>query len=227
MNPNNPTGTITPPEEVKRIAEIACEHDLIVISDEIYSKLTFENNFVQPMAVLPGMFERTITLSGFSKAYAMTGWRVGYFAGPNDLIPALAEINHAFAISTAAVSQHAALEALTGPQDCVERMRDIYFDRAKVICDGLDAMGIPYADPQGGFYVYANVGSFGITATKFCETLLREGQVLIYPGSIYGDYTDDFVRISLTQNTCNLREAISRMKRVMNDLLFRKEIYVG
>ena len=227
MNPNNPTGTITPPEEVKRIAEIACEHDLIVISDEIYSKLTFENNFVQPMAVLPGMFERTITLSGFSKAYAMTGWRVGYFAGPNDLIPALAEINHAFAISTAAVSQHAALEALTGPQDCVERMRDIYFDRAKVICDGLDAMGIPYADPQGGFYVYANVGFFGITATKFCETLLREGQVLIYPGSIYGDYTDDFVRISLTQNTCNLREAISRMKRVMNDLLFRKEIYVG
>ncbi len=215
INPSNPTGTVTPPSEVAKIAEVAREHDLIVISDEIYARLTYGNNTVQPVAALPGMFERTITLSGLSKAYAMTGWRVGYFAGPPDLIPALAEVNHAFAISTAAVSQHAALAALKGPQDCVEEMRQTYDARRKVLCAGLTEMGIPFAEPQGAFYVYANVASTGIGATAFCERLLREGQVLMYPGGIYGDYTDDFVRMSLTQPVPRIREAIERMKTVV------------
>jgi aminotransferase len=213
INPNNPTGTVTPPAEVARIAEVAKKHDLIVISDEIYARLTYGNHTVQPVAALPGMFERTITLSGMSKAYAMTGWRIGYFAGPPDLIPALAEVNHAFAISTAAVSQHAAIAALTGPQDCVEDMRQIYDTRRQQLCAGLDALGIPYAQPQGAFYVYANVASVGIGATAFCERLLREGQVMMYPGGIYGDYTDDFVRMSLT--THRIPEAMARMKTVV------------
>ena len=109
INPGNPTGTVIPSDEVARICEVAREHDLIVVSDEIYARLTYDGHRAQPVAALPGMQERTITLSGMSKAYAMTGWRVGYFAGPSDLMPALAEIHHAFAISTAAVSQHAAL----------------------------------------------------------------------------------------------------------------------
>ncbi|MFN4128302.1 MAG: pyridoxal phosphate-dependent aminotransferase [Paracoccaceae bacterium] len=218
INPNNPTGTVTPPAEVARIAEVAKEHDLIVISDEIYSRLTYGNHTVQPVAALPGMFERTITLSGMSKAYAMTGWRIGYFAGPPDLIPALAEINHAFAISTAAVSQHAALAALTGSQDCVEEMRAIYDERRRVLCAGLTELGIPYAEPQGAFYVYADVSKTGIGATLFCERLLREGQVLMYPGGIYGDYTDDFVRMSLTQPVARIREAITRMKTVVDTI---------
>ncbi len=215
INPSNPTGTVTPPSEVAKIAQVAREHDLIVISDEIYARLTYGNNTVQPVASLPGMFERTITLSGLSKAYAMTGWRVGYFAGPPDLIPALAEINHALAISTASVSQHAALAALTGPQDCVEEMRLIYDERRRALCAGLTEMGIPYAEPQGAFYVYANVASTGIGATEFCERLLREGQVLMYPGGIYGDYTDDFVRMSLTQPIPRIVEAVARMKTVV------------
>jgi aminotransferase len=214
INPNNPTGTVTPPDEIRRIAEVAKKHDLIVISDEIYARLTYGNHQVQPVAALPGMAERTITLSGLSKAYAMTGWRIGYFAGPPDLIPALAEINHAFAISTAAVSQNAAVAALTGPQDCVEEMRQIYDTRRRQLMAGLDAMGIPYAEPQGAFYVYANVASTGIGGTVFCERLLREGRVMIYPGSIYGDYTDDFVRMSLT--THRIPEAMSRMKTVVD-----------
>ncbi|NEX46620.1 pyridoxal phosphate-dependent aminotransferase [Pseudotabrizicola algicola] len=218
INPNNPTGTVTPPAEVARIAEVAKEHDLIVISDEIYSRLTYGNHTVQPVAALPGMFERTITLSGMSKAYAMTGWRIGYFAGPPDLIPALAEINHAFAISTASVSQHAALAALTGPQDCVEDMRAIYDERRRVLCAGLTELGIPYAEPQGAFYVYADVSKTGIGATLFCERLLREGQVLMYPGGIYGDYTDDFVRMSLTQPVARIREALTRMKAVVDTI---------
>jgi aspartate/methionine/tyrosine aminotransferase len=215
INPNNPTGTVTPPAEVARIAEVAREHDLIVISDEIYARLTYGNHTVQPVAALPGMFERTITLSGLSKAYAMTGWRVGYFAGPPGLIPALAEVNHAFAISTASVSQHAAIAALTGPQDCVEDMRRTYDDRRRALCAGLAALGIPHAEPQGAFYVYADVSVTGVPASVFCERLLAEGRVMMYPGTIYGDHTDDYVRMSLTQPTGRIEEAIARMRKVV------------
>jgi aspartate/methionine/tyrosine aminotransferase len=215
INPSNPTGTVTPPDEVARICEVAREHDLIVISDEIYARITFGENTVQPVAALPGMKERTFTLSGFSKAYAMTGWRVGYFAGPSDLIPALAEIHHALAISTAAVSQYAALAALTGPQECVEDMRRTYDERRRVLCDGLTELGIPFAEPQGAFYVYAKVSEIGVDATEFCERLLREGQVMIFPGVIYEDYTDDYARISLTQSVPRIEEALARMARVV------------
>ncbi len=215
INPNNPTGTVTAPDEVEKIARLAIEHDLIVISDEIYARLTYGNQRIQPVAALPGMRERTITLSGFSKAYAMTGWRIGYFAGPRELIVAMAEINHAFAISTASVSQHAALAALTGPQDCVEQMRLIYDERRQALCAGLDALSIPYAEPQGAFYVYANVSAVGLPASVFCERLLAEGRVLMYPGTIYGDYTDDFVRMSLTQPVERIREAMTRIQTVV------------
>jgi aminotransferase len=217
INPNNPTGTVTPPDEVKKIAELAKKHDLIVISDEIYARLTFGNNTVVPVASLPGMKERTITLSGFSKAYAMTGWRIGYLAGPRALIEPMSEVNHAFAISTAAVSQHAALAAMTGSQDCVEEMRQTYNERRAAICEGLDAIGMSYAEPQGAFYVYANVASLGlgITASAFCERLLADGHVMMYPGTIYGDHTDDFVRMSMTQPVERIKIAMQRMADVV------------
>ena len=217
INPNNPTGTVTPPDEVRKIAELAKKHDLIVISDEIYARLTFGNNTVVPVASLPGMKDRTITLSGFSKAYAMTGWRIGYLAGPRALIEPMSEVNHAFAISTAAVSQYAALAAMTGPQDCVEDMRQTYDSRRAAICEGLDKIGMSYAEPQGAFYVYANVASLGlgITAGSFCERLLAEGHVMMYPGTIYGDHTDDFVRMSMTQPVARIKIAMQRMAAVV------------
>ena len=217
INPNNPTGTVTPPDEVRKIAELAKKHDLIVISDEIYARLTFGNNTVVPVASLPGMKDRTITLSGFSKAYAMTGWRIGYLAGPRALIEPMSEVNHAFAISTAAVSQYAALAAMTGPQDCVEDMRQTYDSRRAAICEGLDEIGMTYAEPQGAFYVYANVASLGlgITAGTFCERLLAEGHVMMYPGTIYGDHTDDFVRMSMTQPVARIKIAMQRMAAVV------------
>ena len=221
INPNNPTGTVTPPNEVRKITELAKKHDLIVISDEIYARLTFGNNAVLPVASLPGMKERTITLSGFSKAYAMTGWRIGYLAGPRKLIKPMSEVNHAFAISTAAVSQHAALAAITGSQDCVEEMRQTYDARRAAICEGLDAIGMSYAEPQGAFYVYANVASlgFGITAGAFCERLLADGHVMMYPGTIYGDHTDDFVRMSMTQPVERIKIAMQRMADVVESFL--------
>lgn len=223
INPNNPTGTVTPPDEVRKIAELAKKHDLVVISDEIYARLTFGNNTVLPVASLPDMKERTITLSGFSKAYAMTGWRIGYLAGPRALIEPMSEVNHAFAISTAAVSQHGALAAMTGGQECVEEMRQTYDDRRAAICKGLDAIGMSYAEPQGAFYVYANVASLGlgITAGRFCERLLAEGRVMMYPGTIYGDHTDDFVRMSMTQPVDRIQTAMKRMAAVVDS--FRAE----
>ncbi|MEM8729072.1 MAG: aminotransferase class I/II-fold pyridoxal phosphate-dependent enzyme [Pseudomonadota bacterium] len=218
INPNNPTGSVTPPDEVRKLAELAKKHDLIVISDEIYARLTYGNNTVLPVASLPDMKERTITLSGFSKAYAMTGWRIGYLAGPRDLIAPMSEVNHAFAISTAAASQHAALAAMTGSQDCIEEMRRTYDARRRAICDGLDAIGMGYAEPQGAFYVYANVASLGlgITAGAFCERLLAEGRVMMYPGTIYGDHTDDFVRMSMTQPVDRIKIAMQRMANVVD-----------
>ena len=215
INPGNPTGTVIPPDEVARICEVAVEHDLLVVSDEIYARITFDGNVAQPAAVLPGMRERTFTLSGVSKAYAMTGWRVGYFAGPSELIPALGEIHHAFAISTTAVSQHAALAALTGPQECVQEIRDTFDERRQVLCAGLDELGISYARPQGAFYVYARVADTGVEATEFCERLLSEGRVMIFPGTVYGDHTDDYARLSLTQPVPRIHEALERMAGVV------------
>ena len=229
INPNNPTGTVTPPEEVRRIAELAKKHDLIVVSDEIYARLTFGNNTVVPVASLPGMKDRTITLSGFSKAYAMTGWRVGYLAGPRALIEPMSEVNHAFAISTAAVSQHAALAAASGDQSCVDEMRRTYDERRRAILAGLDAIGMGYAEPQGGFYVYADVSSLdlGVGAGAFCERLLAEGEVMIYPGTIYGDHTDDFVRMSMTQPVARIEEAMRRMARVVAALREERAAYAS
>jgi len=218
INPCNPTGAVTPYEEIIKLADLAKKHDLIVISDEIYSRLTFRNHKVQPVAALPGMFERTITLNGFSKAYCMTGWRVGYFAAPKHLITHLSELHHGFAICAPAVSQHAALAALQGSQICVEDMKKTMEERCKILCDGLDELKIPFSEPQGGYYVYANVSATGLSATEFCLKLLENGKVIVYPGTLYGDHCDDFVRFSLTQPADKISDAVKRIKKVVSSL---------
>jgi aminotransferase len=215
INPSNPTGMVIPPSEVEKLAQLAVEHDLIVVSDEIYARLTYDNARVQPVAALPGMKDRTITIDGFSKAYAMTGWRIGYFAGPRALIAPMVEIHHGLAICAPAVSQQAALAAVTGPQDSVEAARKEYDARRRVMMAALDGMGLSYARPNGAFYVYANVSSTGLSASEFCIRLLNEGRVMMFPGSLFGDHCDDYVRISLLQPIPRIEEAVARMQAVV------------
>jgi len=211
VNPCNPTGSVTPRAEVEALAALAIEHDLIVISDEIYARLVYEGAEVVPVASLPGLKPRVITINGFSKAYAMTGWRVGYFAAPKALAPAMAEVHHGLAICAPAVSQHAALAALRGPQDCVEEARRTYDQRRQIMCEALDALGLTYGRPRGAFYVYANVSTTGMKASEFCPWLLQEARVMMFPGTLFGDPTDDYVRISLLQPAERIREACERM----------------
>ncbi len=216
INPSNPTGMVIPPSEIERLAALAAKHDLIVVSDEIYARLTYDNARVQPVAALPGMKERTITIDGFSKAYAMTGWRVGYFAAPRHFATAMAEIHHGLAICAPAVSQHAALAALTGPQDSVDAARREYDARRRIMMAALDRMGLSYARPNGAFYIYANVSSTGMSASEFCLRLLQEGRVMMFPGSLFGDHCDDYVRISLLQPVPRVEEAARRMAAVVD-----------
>lgn len=215
MNPSNPTGSVTPKAEIEQLARLVIEHDLMVISDEIYERLVFDGASVTSFAALPGMKERTITLNGFSKTYAMTGWRVGYMAAPPELVVPMNEIHHGLTICAPAVSQHAALAALSGSQDCVEEYRQIFAQRRQFFRGVLDRLGYSYGEPQGAFYLYTNVSSSGLGAGEFCLKLLHEARVMIFPGSLFGDHNDDFVRISLLQPMAKLEEAADRMARAI------------
>jgi aminotransferase len=215
VTPNNPTGAVTPPAVVQEIADLAERHDLIVISDEIYEKLIYEGSEHLSIASLPGMKGRTITLNGFSKAYAMTGWRVGYLAAPQSFVRMLIEPRHTLSINTSTPAQFAALAALTGPQDAVEEMCQAYAERRVYMMEALDQMGLTYGHPGGAFYIYANISCTGLPSPQFCETLLREGQVLIFPGTMFGDESEDHIRISYLQPLERIKEAVARMERVI------------
>jgi aminotransferase len=212
VTPGNPTGAVTPPAMIREIAEIAKRHDLIVISDEIYEKLIWDGAEHLSIATLPGMRERTITINGFSKSYAMTGWRVGYLAAPKAFARMLIEPRHTLSINAATPSQHAALAALTGPQDAVEAMVAEYAERRAVVMEALDELGLTYGFPGGAFYVYVNTRSTGMGGEEFCLRMLREARVMFQPGTMFGDDSDDFVRIGYLQPLPRIREAFERVR---------------
>ncbi|HMB50874.1 MAG TPA: pyridoxal phosphate-dependent aminotransferase [Natronoarchaeum rubrum] len=215
VSPNNPTGAVTPPEVIRQIAELARKHDLLVISDEIYADLVYDGAEHLSIGSLPNMKERTITLNGFSKTYAMTGWRVGYLAGPADLVEAITEPRHTLSINTSTPSQHAALAALTGPQDALHEMRNAYAERRAYLMTAFDDLGLSYGFPGGAFYLYTNVSSSGQGAADFCLRLLREGRVMIFPGAMFGDEHDAYVRVSYLQPMDRIREAVQRIGTVL------------
>ena len=215
VTPSNPTGGIVTEDRLRAIAEVAIRHNLIVIVDEIYGKVVYPPWRHFSIGSLPGMAERTITLDAFSKTYAMTGWRCGYAAAPADVIEAMGRIKQVTTGPVATVSQWAGLAALEGPQDCVGEYLDIYIERRKVLLEGLDRMGFAYGEPRGGLFVWTDSSSTGIHAAELSYLLLKEGRVLVFPGTAFGEKWRDYVRITMLEPISTLRAAVDRMLPVL------------
>lgn len=211
VSPNNPTGAVTPPDAIRAIADLAIRHDLIIVADEIYGRMIYAPNEHLSIATLPGMRERTITLNGFSKTYSMTGWRIGYLAAPADLVEKLVEPRHTLSINTSSISQHAALAALTGPQEPIDAMIAEYAERRAWLMPALTEAGFTYGHPGGAFYIYTNVSSSGLPSPLFCERLLQETGVMLFPGTMFGDESTDYIRISYLQPLPMIKEAMERI----------------
>lgn len=218
--PNNPTGAIMEKEDLEAIAEVILKHDLFVISDEIYSELTYKNKHVT-IASLPGMKERTILINGFSKAFAMTGWRLGYACGPTEIIAQMTKI-HQFAIMCApTTSQYAAIEALRNGDEDVAQMCESYNQRRRYLMYAFKEMGLPCFEPFGAFYVFPCIKEFGMTSDEFATRFLQEYKVAVVPGTAFGDSGEGFLRISYAYSLENLKEAIGRLAAFVEKL--RKE----
>ncbi|MEM1428105.1 MAG: pyridoxal phosphate-dependent aminotransferase [Pseudomonadota bacterium] len=215
VSPNNPTGAVTPPDAIRAIADLAVRHDILIVADEIYAKLIYPPHAHLSIATLPGMKERTITLNGFSKTYAMTGWRVGYLAAPADFVEKVTEPRHTLSINTCTVSQHAALAALTGPQDEIDGHFAAYAERRAYLMEALTEADLSYGAPGGAFYIYTNISSTGMTAKPFCEALLREARVLVLPGDMFGDPESNYIRIGYLQPLDTIKEAMERIAAFM------------
>ncbi|MHC1570845.1 MAG: pyridoxal phosphate-dependent aminotransferase [Methermicoccaceae archaeon] len=212
-SPCNPTGAVYPKETLKAIAELACDYDFFVLADEIYEKIIYEGEHTS-IGSFEGMQERTITVNGFSKAYAMTGWRLGYVAAPEWIIKGMLKLqSHSVSHPTSFV-QWAGLAALKGKQDEVERMRAQFEQRRDVLLDGLLDLGIECPKPEGAFYVFANVGKWG-TGDDVAERLLKKAYVGITPGGAFGSAYQNYVRISYAASIEKLKEALKRMEAVL------------
>ena len=215
--PNNPTGAIMEKKDLEAIAEVILKHDIFVMSDEIYSELTYKDKHVS-IAELPGMQERTILINGFSKAYAMTGWRLGYACGPREIIQQMTKI-HQFAIMCApTTSQCAAVEALKNGDGDVEQMRTAYNQRRRYLMNAFREMGLECFEPYGAFYVFPCIKEFGLTSDEFAERLLKEEKLAVVPGTAFGDCGEGFLRISYAYSLERLKEALSRMNRFIQRL---------
>ena len=202
---------------IHKIADLAAKYDILLIADEIYAALIYPPHEHLSLATLPGMKERTITLNGFSKTYAMTGWRVGYMAAPADFVKKLTEPRHTLSINTCTVSQHAALAALTGPQDEMQATFKAYAERRDYLMKALTEAGLTYGAPGGAFYIYTNIAATGMKAKAFCETLLRKTGVMVFPGDMFGEPDSDFIRISYLQPLPVIEEAMARISKFIAD----------
>ncbi len=206
--PNNPTGSIMEKKDLEEIAQVCLEHDIFVLSDEIYSELTYNGENHVSMASVPGMKERTIVINGFSKSYAMTGWRLGYAVGPKEILKQMIKI-HQFAIMCAPTnSQYAAVEALKNGDKDVEMMRESYNQRRRYLLNAFSEMGLDCFEPYGAFYMFPSIKKFGMTSEEFANRLLREEKVAVVPGTAFGQCGEGFLRISYAYSLENLKEAL-------------------
>ena len=215
--PNNPTGAIMERADLEKIAEIVMEKDIFVLSDEIYSELSYKGDHVT-IASIPGMKERTILINGFSKAYAMTGWRLGYACGPREIIEQMTKI-HQFAIMCApTTSQYAAVEAMRNGDADVATMREAYDQRRRYLVNAFKEMGLECFEPYGAFYIVPCIKEFGMTSEEFAERFLKEEKVAVVPGTAFGDSGEGFLRISYAYSLQNLKAALERLDRFVKKL---------
>ena len=210
--PNNPTGAVMRREHLEAIAEVVRENDLMVLSDEIYSALTYGDTNHVTFSAIDGMWERTIVVNGFSKAFAMTGWRLGYAVGPAQIIKAMTKLHQYGIMSAPTTAQYAAIEALKNGDEDIVYMREQYDMRRRLVVDGFNSMGLTCFEPEGAFYVFPCIKKTGLTSEEFCERLLYEERVAVVPGSAFGDCGEGFVRVSYSYSIKHITEALSRIE---------------
>ena len=215
--PNNPTGAVMSAAEMEEIAAVLRETNVLVLSDEIYSELTYGLDRHVSIASLPGMAERTIVVNGFSKSYAMTGWRPGYAAGPAPLVKVMTKIHQSCIMSAPTTSQYAAITALRQCDDQIEMMRDEYNRRRRYVVKALNDMGLTCFEPRGAFYVFPSIQISGLTSSEFCEQLLREKEVAIIPGSAFGASGEGYARISYAYSVDHLQTAMKRIREFLTE----------
>ena len=216
--PSNPTGAILERAELEAIAELLRERELVVISDEIYSELTYGDTPHVSIASLPGMAEKTIVINGFSKAFAMTGWRLGYACGPVELIAAMTKIHQYVLMCAPTIAQYAGLEALRNGEASVEAMRKEYDARRRFLLKELREMGMDCFEARGAFYLFPSVKRFGLTSEEFCARLLQEQRLAVVPGTAFGDSGEGHVRISYAYSIDNIKEALLRLRKFIVSL---------
>ena len=216
--PNNPTGAVMSAAEMEEIAAVLRETNVLVLSDEIYSELTYGLDRHVSIASLPGMAERTIVVNGFSKSYAMTGWRLGWAMGPKELMRHICKIHQFGIMSAPTTAQFAGIEAIRTGDDDIARMRDQYDLRRRYLLGELRSMGLECFEPEGAFYIFPSIESTGLSSEEFCERLLHEQEVAVIPGSAFGASGEGHIRISYSYSMSHLREACSRMKIFLENL---------
>ncbi|MBD3948616.1 aminotransferase class I/II-fold pyridoxal phosphate-dependent enzyme [Tuanshanicoccus lijuaniae] len=224
--PNNPTGAVMTKADLEAIADLIIEKDLLVVSDEIYDRLTYNDDEEHVSIIsLPGMRERTIYINGFSKAYAMTGWRLGYCAGPAVLIEQMTKIHQFTIMAAPTMSQYAGLEALRSGDPDVEEMRESYNQRRRFLLSELERLGIPCFEPLGAFYIFPNISQFGMTSEEFATRLIMEKRVAVVPGTAFGKSGEGFIRISYAYSINELKVALERIEEFIIELHREKALH--
>ncbi|MEM7112491.1 MAG: aminotransferase class I/II-fold pyridoxal phosphate-dependent enzyme [Chloroflexota bacterium] len=223
VSPNNPTAGIINEANVKALVDIAKEHDLIILADDIYDLFVYDDYKHISFASVAGARERTLTLNALSKAYSMTGWRLGWIVGPADLMARVKQLKAATTGGTSIVSQHAAIAALTGPQEPVQEMHEAYKRRRRIVLDALDEMEISYGMPQGGQFVFADIGFTGMDSADLARRIVEEQHVLAYPGSAFSPDRKNFLRMTFLQPEEKIREGLRRMKVTMDSIAAERQ----
>lgn len=216
--PNNPTGAVMRREHLEEIAKVIEKHNLFVISDELYSELTYGTNPHVTIASIPGMKERTIVINGFSKAFAMTGWRLGIAVGPKEIIAQMTKLHQYGIMSAPSIAQYAAIEALKYGDKDIEYMRDQYDIRRRLLVNTFNELGLTCFEPEGAFYVFPDIRATGFDSETFCEKLLYAKHVAIVPGNAFGDCGEGFVRVAYANSLANIKEALKRIKEFLVEI---------